>query len=327
MPGVTKEQIREAREADLLSYIQRYEPDVLKRDGPNYRHREHDSLVYVAAKKYWYWNSRGRSINALDYLVEIRGYDLVDAVNRLTDGGCQERNISQSAAIKTVTSKEPERKQLFLPWSRRCSTSLVTYLQHRGISSEIISQCLSLGLIYEARYKGKAVCVFIGKDDAGAARFACLRSIGGNLKKDVSGSDKRYGFCYPPQNPNSRQLAVFEAPIDALSHATLQELEGWKWNGYRLSLGGTSQVAVISFLERHPEIGRITLHMDNDLAGLVNARKIKAMLVQDQRFRYIRVGVNPPRGGKDYNEKLLNVREQMKDQMQPCRQKQAAISI
>ena len=86
MPGVTKEQIQEAREADLFRYLQFHEPGVLKRDGPNYRHKEHDSLVYVTGKGYWYWNSRGRSINALDYLVEIRGYGLVDAVNTLTDG-------------------------------------------------------------------------------------------------------------------------------------------------------------------------------------------------------------------------------------------------
>ncbi len=54
-------------------------------------------------------------------------------------------------------------------------------------------------------------------------------------------------FVIPPQSPGSRHVAVFEAPIDALSHATLQELEGWKWNGYRLSLGGTSHVALTSF--------------------------------------------------------------------------------
>ena len=47
MPGVTKEQIQEAREADLFAYLQFHEPGVLKRDGPNYRHKEHDSLVYV----------------------------------------------------------------------------------------------------------------------------------------------------------------------------------------------------------------------------------------------------------------------------------------
>ena len=89
MPGVTKEQIQEAREADLFRYLQFHEPGVLKRDGPNYRHKEHDSLVYVTGKGYWYWNSRGRSINALDYLVEIRGYGLVDAVNTLTEGSAE----------------------------------------------------------------------------------------------------------------------------------------------------------------------------------------------------------------------------------------------
>ena len=83
MPGVTKEQIQAAREADLFTYLQFHEPGVLKRDGPNFRHKEHDSLVYVTGKRYWYWNSRGRSINALDYLIQIRGYGLVDAVHAL----------------------------------------------------------------------------------------------------------------------------------------------------------------------------------------------------------------------------------------------------
>ena len=131
----------------------------------------------------------------------------------------------------------------------------------------------------------------------------------------------------PPQSPGSRHVAVFEAPIDALSHATLQELEGWKWNGYRLSLGGTSHVALTSFLERHPEIRRVTLYMDHDLAGFVNARKIKTMLHEDKRFRHIRVSVNPPRMGKDYNEKLLLVREQLQTSQHQRRPKEAAVSI
>lgn len=326
MPGVSKELIQQAREADLLSYLQTYESGVLKKEGANYRHREHDSLVYVARKGYWYWNSRGRSLNALDYLIEIRGYGLVDAVNRLTGGEIQEIH-SRGEIVKSKPSKEIEKKSFSLPWAKRCATFAVTYLQRRGISSEVISRCFRLGLFYEARYKGEAVCVFVGKDDAGKAKFAAMRGIGNNLKKDVFGSDKRYNFCFPSEQPGSHHVAVFESPIDAISHATLQELEGWKWDGYRLSLGGTSHVALTAFLERHPEICRVTLHMDNDLAGLVNARKIKAMLHEDSRFRHIRVGVNPPRMGKDYNDKLLRVREQMQDYQHPCRQKQAAISI
>lgn len=263
----------------------------------------------------------------MDYLIEIRGYGLVDAVNRLTGGEIQNTQPSRKPEIQSRAYREPERKPFSLPWAKRCATFMVSYLQRRGISGEVISRCFKLGLLYEADYKGEAVCVFVGKDDAGKARFACMRSIGGNLKKDVGGSDKRFSFCYPPQNSDSRQLAVFEAPIDALSHAALQELEGWKWDGYRLSLGGTSPVALVSFLERHPRISRVTLYMDNDLAGLVNARKIKALLRNDKRFKHIRVGINPPRTGKDYNEKLLIFREQHTDRQLPGRRKQAAISI
>ena len=73
MPSLTQEQITQARETDLLDYLLSHESGVLKREGANYRHREHDSLVYVASKNYWYWNSRGRKINAVDYLMEIRG--------------------------------------------------------------------------------------------------------------------------------------------------------------------------------------------------------------------------------------------------------------
>ena len=101
MPGVTKEQIQAAREADLFAYLQFHEPGVLKRDGLNYRHKEHDSLVYVTGKRYWYWNSRGRSINALDYLIQIRGYGLVDAVHTLVGGEIQQYNNNSPCAERT----------------------------------------------------------------------------------------------------------------------------------------------------------------------------------------------------------------------------------
>ena len=98
-------------------------------------------------------------------------------------------------------------------------------------------------------------------------------------------------------------------------------------NGYRLSLGGTSHVALFAFLERHPEIKRVTLYMDNDLAGLKNARKIKAMLRENPSFKHIRVGINPPREGKDYNEKLMSKLQLLQNLPQRRREKRAAISI
>jgi len=133
-----------------------------------------------------------------------------------------------------------------------------------------------------------------------------MRGITSDFKRDKAGSDKRFNFHIPSANTYSRHLAVFEAPIDALSHASLQQRDGWEWDGHRLSLGGTSEVALISFLERSPQISRIALHLDNDAAGLTAARKIKVRLAADVQFSRIRVSVNPPnRGANDYNDLLL----------------------
>ncbi len=83
MPGVTKEQITKAREWDLLSYLQTYEPQELKRCGPNeYCTRTHDSLRISHGK--WCWFSRGiGGRSALDYLINVRNMGFVDAVKTL----------------------------------------------------------------------------------------------------------------------------------------------------------------------------------------------------------------------------------------------------
>ena len=330
----TKEQIQQARQADLFAYLQANEPGVLKKDGRNYRHREHDSLVYVTAKNFWYWNSRGKSITALDYLMEIRGYSFAEAVSRLI--GDAPARASPQAAYSQNDSKPKQLRpaKLYLPWPKKCATGYFKYLRKRGISTKVIQRCRELGLLYEGKYKPKKdekkiipVCVFIGKDESGKIKFACMRGIYEQAKKDVYGSDKAFSFCLPPEKPHSSQVAVFEAPIDALSHATLQELDGWKWNGYRLSLGGTSHVALFAFLERHPEIRRVDLYLDNDYAGLKNARKIQAMLRENPGFKHIRVGVHPPREGKDYNEMLQIRLQQINQNNQRRREKQAAFSI
>lgn len=83
MTPLTKEQIRRAKEWDLLSYLQTFEPGELKRCGPHeYCTRTHDSLKISNGK--WCWNSRGiGGRTALDYLIKVRGLDFVGAVEVL----------------------------------------------------------------------------------------------------------------------------------------------------------------------------------------------------------------------------------------------------
>ena len=84
MAYVTPEQVAQAKEMDLLTYLQLYEPDNLVRFGGNtYCTREHDSLKISNGK--WNWFSRGiGGRTALDYLIKVRDYTFPQAVELLS---------------------------------------------------------------------------------------------------------------------------------------------------------------------------------------------------------------------------------------------------
>jgi len=69
---VTQEDIEQAKQMDLLTYLQSYEPQELMRiSGNTYCTREHDSLKISNGK--WHWFSReigGKT--ALDYLIKVK---------------------------------------------------------------------------------------------------------------------------------------------------------------------------------------------------------------------------------------------------------------
>ena len=312
MPGVSAEQVKLAKEIDLLSYLRANEPhELLPPKNGEYRTVTNSSLVISNGQ--WYWNRGGfGGASALDYLIKIRGMGFVDAVKTVLGA-----RVSPVFSSLPVEKAKPSKQAFALPEAATFPSNAVSYLQRRGISPEVISRCLDEEILYESRKYQNAV--FVGRDEQGEARFACLRGTRDGFKADVSGSDKRYSFTLPAKNPDSRHLACFEAPCDLLSHATLQQWGGWEWDGHRLSLGGTSDVALISFLERNPQITRIILHLDNDAAGITAARKIKTELAADGQFKHIRVSINPPRGAKDYNDALLRVIRQEKEQKQTHR--------
>lgn len=300
MPGVTREQIDRAKEWDLLSYLQTYEPGELKKAGPHeYCTVTHDSLKISNGK--WHWTTRGfGGKTALDYLIKVQGMEFVEAVRTLNDGRA-------APSLSQPVTRPPEQPRAFvLPEGNRCATAAVSYLQRRGIDSEIISRCIQAGIFFESRNYHN--CVFVGRDRAGKARFACLRGTVGDFKGDVPGSDKRFNFCFPATGP-SRTVAVFESPIDALSLATLFKKQGAVWDrGHYLSLGGTSPLALLQFLKDHPEINRVYLCLDNDKAGLDGMARIEAALRDDKELqdRGFMVERKPPpvEHGKDYNELL-----------------------
>ena len=79
---VTELEIRAAKQMDLLTYLQIYEPHELVKEGSGYHTRTHDSLKI--SNGMWHWFSRGiGGKTALDYLIHVKGMDFVPAVQAL----------------------------------------------------------------------------------------------------------------------------------------------------------------------------------------------------------------------------------------------------
>ena len=209
--------------------------------------------------------------------------------------------------------KEEKPKHLLLPQAAPDNRAMIAYLKGRGIDQEILDYCVQTGRIYESRNKGHSNVVFVGFDKDGKARFGCLRGISeARFHGDLSGSDKHFSFALPAcvENP---AVHLCECAIDVMSYATLCRLDGIDWRRHNLlSLAGVYQpkkkieesklpVALTRFLEDHPHVKTVYLHLDNDTAGRLAAKAIMAVMPEGYR-----VENKPPPRGKDVNDFLCH---------------------
>ena len=301
MAYVSSDQLDRARQIPALEYILRYESGNIKKVGNEYRLRDHESLA--VGDKGWYWHSKGiGSKTALDYLTDVRGYGLVDAVcfllNEQPHGRKHSDRPNKTPTMNTSTQKsKPERTPFAIPRHNINNNRVIAYLQSRGIDKGLILDCINRGDLYESAYRHD--CIFKGRDKNGAAKYAAIRSTTSAFKGDAEGSDKKYSFLLPPTNTISNTVMVFESPVDALSHQTMC-IQGFtpQFDGWRLSLGGTSILGLEHFLKHKPQISHCIVCTDNDEAGELAAEKIMDIDgVTTERLL--------PSIGTDWNETLL----------------------
>ena len=293
MPIISKEDVQKARDMDLLTYLTYYEPGNLKQVSGNvFSTVEHDSLIINNGK--WCWFSQGiGGRSALDYLIKVKGIPFRDAVERIIG------NITEPLPKPVVKPSPP--KEFVMPDVKNKTERAFKYLVDRGIDPEIVSWCIDHKLIFETTKYGNVL--FVGYDNEGQPKYGAVRSITGNYKGDVKGSDKRFAFRLVKAD-KPRKVHVFESVPDLLSYATCikQNGENWRKESY-LSLGGIGGKAVPlsleQFLKDHPDVSHIYLHLDNDEPGRMAAKHISEAL----KPQYV-VKDQPPPEGKDYNDYL-----------------------
>lgn len=300
MGYVTSEEIRQAKEMDLLTYLQNYEPDSLVRVTPNtYCTREHDSLKISNGK--WCWFSRGiGGKSALDYLIKVQDYPFTQAVETILG-----RTAARPPVIAQHQHHQALPRSLMMPELNGNTNTVVKYLMGRGIHPAVLDYCLTHQLLFESRQYHNAV--FVGYDKDSKPRYAALRGTQGSFKGEVTGSDKRYSFSIM-ENRSTETVHLFESAIDLMSYATLLHLAGRDWKQdallslagvYKIKRESVVPVALSRFLTDFPGIKTLRLHLDNDEIGRGAARGIMDGL----KGKY-EIWDEPPRYGKDVNDTL-----------------------
>lgn len=299
MPYISREEIAQAREMDLLTYLRKFEPQELVHNGGNvYSTRTHDSLKISNGKWCW-WSRNIGGKNALDYLTKVEGVPFLDAVQRILGAAPMPATPAQTAPVSKT--------EFALPPKHADNRRVFSYLHGRGIAPEIINHCIKTGQLYEDGQRHN--CVFVGFEGE-LPRYATLR---GTLSEkrfmgEVPGSDKRFSFAVPLK-AGSQTVCVFECAIDALSYLTILKMRGQDWHKanclslagiYRPGKGGRFRVpaALAQYLKDNPGVRQIVLCLDNDEPGRTASTAIKEALAD------YAVIDNPPRKGKDYNEYL-----------------------
>lgn len=304
----SEQQKIQARETDMIDFLQKFEGFTFKRAGREYHCHEHSSLVVMNDRKGWYWNSQDiGGANAIDYCIKIRGMKFSEAMNAIV--GMPDVQFTKAPSTPLVTTHEEKELQLPEKVSGRYSRAFAYLTQTRMLDSNIVSELMSKHYIYQDTHNN---VVFVGYDDDEKARFACVRgtlTIPGKpaFRGDCSGSDKRYAFKI--DGTDDSKVYVFEAPIDAISHATLANLalkdaEAWRKHS-RICLSGKSDLALDHYLKTHPACKQIILCLDDDKNAERNWGQEKAQSLKEQ---YVAKGydvrINKPRYN-DYNDDLI----------------------
>lgn len=306
-----------ARDASALEYAQANGYDLV-REGGTYHLREHDSMIFTRDGR-WFWNSRQLAGRALEFIQHYEGRPLPEAVIRLSEPQTAQKNITYlpPPVAKKKPFKLPEKSDNF--------KRLFAYLcDTRGLNGQIVSRLVKEDRLYESaeqvlnRNTGNTWvahnAVFVGVDENGDARSAFLRGMntcGKPFKHDVEGSEVEFPFCLPGLT-GVNTVAVFEAAIDAISHATLAMLSGEDYRTMdRIALDCTWAEPLIVYLRSHPAISEIRLCLDNDVAGTAGMEKIRMELIrhgytQERGFQVI---TSLPPAKKDWNEYLVLLRK------------------
>lgn len=286
-----------------MSYFNTYEPHALKKLSANeYCLKEHDS--FRISKGRWYWNSQGISgADTIDYLQKVKNMNFKEAVVFLSGGHVNSKKIAFVPKEKTLPKVLKE-----LPRANQNNAQVYAYLRGRGIDKDTILDCFNRKILYESKEYNNAV--FLGQNSDNTVKYAFVRGTKNRFMYELDGSNKNFNFALD-SDIQATTIRAFESSIDLLSDVTLDKLKGIHSSFcHRVSLGGTSSLALIQKLKQFPNIQTIELCLDNDDGGIKGA-KHTLKNIEEMFHKKYDIHFKPPQKGKDYNEYLQSTLKEL----------------
>ena len=110
LPYIPPQVVQEVKRIDLLTYLKNYEPyELVHFSGNTYTTRTHDSLKISNGK--WMWWSRGiGGRSALDYLIKVKDYSFLEAVELLAGQANIQPPLSVSEQLPVTKRKSVSHK-------------------------------------------------------------------------------------------------------------------------------------------------------------------------------------------------------------------------
>jgi len=289
--------VEQVRSSDVIDFLEKRCGVTFERHYGAYRCKQHPSLAVKNDRLSFYWHSKAvGGHGVLDYLIKVENLPFPEAMKTVTGFA--------PVAVSRPQRQPEQLKSLSLPPKARVQSRLFDYLcNKRGIDVCIVNALVSREAIYEDR---RGNVIFVGYDEQGKPRFACIRGTYGvrPFRMDCSGSDKRYAFFI--DSSFSNKLFILESAIDVLSRASLEnifcnDVQAWLHSSF-ISLAGTSDTALHFFLNKHHTVKELVFCLDSDDAG----QKASAALVEKYKSMGFFVRSECP-CFKDCNEDLLAI--------------------
>lgn len=306
----TKDQIAAATDVDIVDYCHQNGIDLTNNSERYYRSLKHDSLVIDRRENSFYWNSKGKSGNIINFLKEYEGLSFAESMSKLTDTEIkyEKKDMVEYVHEPYVYNPENESSSFFkarnyLINERKIDPSIIDNLHDQGlIKQDNRNNVLFIWKEYEH---------IMGCSEQGTVKSSNYKR--GAWKSEQKNSTSNYGFNI--LNGEPKNLKFFESPIDLLSYATLHKnsIE----NTQLISMSGLKHNTVFNYaiaakerLGDYPD--SISFCVDNDNGGQTFIDKFKGSQYQkkDGSVHDYKSELPPNKEVKDWNDQLKLVCDQ-----------------